>query len=68
MKKKNISSVHRCKKQKRFRIGKTFELLETKDTESTITGHSSKAMAEPYIDSVLNDSISDFIEEVKQNM
>ena len=38
--------------------GKTFELLKTEDTKSTITGHSQKTMAEPYIDSVSKNSIS----------
>ncbi|MBR5223244.1 MAG: hypothetical protein IKV81_03670 [Clostridia bacterium] len=37
--------------------GKTFELLKIEDTESTITGHSQKTMAEPYIDSVSDNSI-----------
>ena len=46
--------------------GKTFELLKIEDTESTITWHSAKAMAEPYIDSVSNNSIYNPNEDVKQ--
>ncbi|MBR4072838.1 MAG: hypothetical protein IKK24_02740, partial [Clostridia bacterium] len=47
--------------------GKTFELLKIENTESTITGRSTMATAEPYIDSVSNNSISNFSEKGKEN-
>ena len=44
-------------------MGETFELLKTKDTETTITGRSSRATVDPYIVSVSNNNIHEIKSE-----
>lgn len=44
-------------------MGENFELLKTKDTETTITGRSSRATVDPYIASVSNNNIHEIKSE-----
>jgi len=48
--------------------GGNFELLKIKDIESTITGHKTKNVGKPYIESMSNDSILENNPTVKDNI